>query len=453
MLREFIYIISLANKLMNRTKTYVFIVLITLACSPQRMIDSSHRNRPDWVFGVQRSYLIGHGTGRDVAEARGSALNNIKAQIAQAVFSEIQSSKHYNIREVQSGKTFELIISFVSETVSKTNGGFITRGVSLSDASDYYYEIVRDRNTRRETVRYSVKYPFSRMELDSYLREWERRQLMLIEQRDEIAARIGRHESIEEIIADIYKLVQIREMLEGENAVEAAFIVSDMYSYINSVRLEVFEEGYGFLRFGLIYGDNELKAGVRPRVSAEGVVIESLFQRDGHWIATYRENQDLNSEGRRPSLNFVFAYRTWKLKHTYQLTPNVDINILSPMLFNAKRVSFFGARVRSFDYMIKTEVLGLGGVVLERIMMHPVKISGANRESLATITLDFANGINMRSGSRYHTLRFETDLVRKDFSIKDNSRIIVSGSLFYREVITGEHRTLNFRGIELRTDW
>ena len=452
MFRDF-NIYCFATHLMSRTKPYLVLVLITLACSPQRMIDSSHRKRPDWVYGVQRGFLIGNGTGRDINEARASALNNIKSQIAQAVFSEIQSSKHYNIREVQSGKTFELITSFVSETVSTTNEGFVTRGVSLSDASDYYYEVVRDRDTRSEIVRYSVKYPFSRMELDSYLREWEGRQLMLIEQRDEIAARIDQHESIEDIIADIYKLVQIKELLVGENAVEAAFIVSDMYSYLNSVRLEVFEEDYGFLSFGLIYRDNEIKTGVRPRVSAEGVVIESLFQRDGHWIATYREDQDLNSEGRMPSVNFVFAYRTWKLEHKYQLTPNVEVSILSPMLFNAKRVSFFGVRVKSFDYMIKTEVLGLGGVVLERIMMHPVKRHGTNRTALPTITFDFANGIYTFSGSRYHTLRFETDLIRKDFSVSDNSRIIVSGSLFYREVITGEHKTLNFRGIELRTDW
>ena len=431
----------------------IVLIIVLSACKPQRMVDTSHRNRPDWVFGVQRSFLIGHGTGRDIAEARASALSNIKSQIAQAVFSEIETRKKFNISEVQRGKTFELITSFLSETISTTNRGIVTRGVSLSDANDYYYEIVRDRDTRRETVRYAVKYPFSRMELESYLREWERRQQALIDQKNEIAARSGNYESVEEIFADIIRLMQLRELMVGEHSLSVEFLASDIYRYINAIRVEVFEEGPDYLLFGLKSGDDIVKTSARPRISAEGLIIGSIYQKDNQWRVNFREDESISGRAMRPELTILFTYRTWKLEYTHLISPEIEISIISPMIFHASRFSFFGNKIRVMDYIIKTEVAGLGGVVLERVMMNPVRFVGNQRWELQPITLDFRGGNLVRSGSNYDRMSFETDLGRNDFSTVGNAGIIVTGSLFYREVISGERKTLEFRGIELKTDW
>lgn len=58
------------------------------------------------------------------------------------------------------------------------------------------------------------------------------------------------------------------------------------------------------------------------------------------------------------------------------------------MIFNGTRFSFFGTKVRAIDYIIKTEVTGMGGVVLERIMMHPVRLEGDRQSLLQPLTFD-----------------------------------------------------------------
>ena len=428
-------------------------LIILTACKAQRMIDASHRSRPDWVYGVQRGFLIGNGAGRDINEARAGALNNIKSQIAQAVFSEIQSRKQFNISEVQRGKAFELITSFLSETISTTNHGIVTRGVSLSDANDFYYEVVKDRETRRETVKYSVKYPFSRMEMESYLREWDRRQQSLVEQKNEIAARVGNHESIEQIFSDVIRLLQLKELLVGEHSLSVDFLITDIYSYMNGIRVEIFEEGPGYIYFGLLNGDDIVKTSVRPRITPDGVIVEGVHQTDNRWRVTYREDEHITGQGIRPQMTFLFTYRTWKLEYTHLLSPEIELSIISPMIFHGTRFSFFGTKVRAIDYIIKTEVTGMGGVVLERIMMHPVKLEGYRRLLIQPLTFDLGKDNLVRSGNDYKRMSFETDLSRNEYSTGGNSGIIVNGSLYYRELITGERKTLEFSGIELRTDW
>lgn len=423
------------------------------SCKPQRIIESSQRHRPDWVFGMERGYIIGRGTDNNISAAQSRAMMDIRRQISEAIYNELVSRSRLTTREIRNDNTFKIISGFTSEVVSITRDGMSINGISPGNASDYFYEMRYDRKTGRTQALYAIKYPFSRFELERLFAEWNKRQHKLLAEKQEIRNKLGKHESIEDLFSDVYKLLLIQEELIPEHRIKVDILLADIYNYLNSLEFKIIEETDSHIKFSLQNHDGSIKFHTRPVISSDDLLIESIFMQDEYWVVKFREQPKNGSLVRIPQIQILLTMGNWELRQSHTLNPEVELNLISPIELKALRFSFWGSEVRVYECSIQTQLDGLGEVILERLIIHPVKTLNSKRYELPAIHIEFTDGLRVGKGRSFCSFKISQALNRMDYSSNDGSRTAVRGTVYYRERLTGERKTKNFSGIQLTTNW
>ena len=429
------------------------IMALLVSCRLEKVVDSATKRQPDWVNGIQRGFIVGYGTGTNVDCARNAAMIDVRAKIADAVVNEIRSQKELFTTEVIKDNAYSLVSTFLKEITATTGIGIVAKGVSISNARDYYYEARRDRQSGKITVTYYIQYPFSFFELNDLVNEWQSRQQGLIEQKEEVAGRLGRHATIEELIGDIHLLMQLRESLVENSGVPVESVLAGLYNSLHTVIVHVIDEGLGFVRYKLLMNGNPIRINLPPVVHSDYVRVERVYQDNNHWVVIYSDNELTKESGSRPDIHICFRYRKWELCHTHYLDPGVDVQLEPHIVFHAKQFSFWRTYVNIFECMFQINVTGLGGVTVERIILYPKKVTYNSREVLPALSINFEPGLTSANGKNLHVINVSQRLSRNNWSLTGRDRIYVQGLLFYRENITGLRYSLNFSHIEVQTDW
>ena len=442
-----------SNTLIGKFLLLFAISFIVGSCSTQRIVDSTSNKRPDWVYGIQRGYITGYGIDTSIEAAQNKAIIDIRAKITEAIVSEIQSRKQLSTSEMTNNNTYHIVSTFLKETISTSDRGIITRGVSISNASDYYYEVTRDRQSGETYARYYIQYPFSFSEMNQLMAEWENRQNRLIAQKDEIAARISNHQTVEELVDDIYRIIQIGELLVYDSGASIEMIMAGLYSSLNGIQPEITEEKDGLVKFLLKTNGKEIRTNMRPWVEARNALVKSVYQEHNGWTIEFGDSHNNLKSDNLPQLHIQISYRNWKLKYTHNIDPHVEIEFLSPIFFQVKQFSFWNTHVNVFDCILQTSVSGLGGVTLEKIILKPQRIVGWELEDLPALSIELGQGIHVRSGESMHNIEVRHRLHKNTWSQNSNYPIRVKGTIFYRETYTGARKSKTFSGGEIKTNW
>ena len=256
--------------------------------------------QPDWIYAVSKDFIVGYGSGKDIAEARNAALNDIKSFIVKSL-----------------GETGNVVeINFVSNTATGRNNAesqetYLMKNqfeskykpvinISTDRFEDYYYE----KNT------YSSKY-FIKYRLDT--RELERI-------RNEYNASVHRGNlAAQKIHRTVDSLITFTNDLQLESIIERYNTISDYYygnkldqrdslkllrglqniqAFFNTVQIRILEHDQGnFIRFGLFNGQIQVRTRIKPSIVSTGITEESLSIQDEIWDLSYKTIEDLQSDG------------------------------------------------------------------------------------------------------------------------------------------------------------
>ncbi len=142
------------------------LLLCPLLGTAQKVEEKSHKSKPAWVNGAEMGYLVVSAEASDIESAKTMILGQLKAQVAGSVASRVLSESTIRTRETsindaqrQRSEEYESYI-----TTKAANIPFINE-ISLSKASDYYWEKIYDKKSKSSIYHYHVKYPFSDLEL------------------------------------------------------------------------------------------------------------------------------------------------------------------------------------------------------------------------------------------------------------------------------------------------
>lgn len=124
----------------------VLLLSVSFAISAQaqkqdyKVVDASAKRMPEWVNAVERDYLNVTATAGDIEEAKAAVIENVKKQIAQSIATRIVAESNLSTSAIQTGDSFNKTQSLESSILSRTAKLPFIGEISLSKASDYYWE-------------------------------------------------------------------------------------------------------------------------------------------------------------------------------------------------------------------------------------------------------------------------------------------------------------------------
>ncbi|HCS86978.1 MAG TPA: hypothetical protein DIW30_00620 [Bacteroidales bacterium] len=126
----------------------------------EKVVDRSARHAPDWLYGMQKNYIITTSEGSTIDIARDLAMQSVKERILTAVAEHVESEAQTSLTETTHNGDIETLTIFSKQIASHSAYIPFLNDVSEAHAEDYYWEkIQKDKNTFY--YRYNIKYPFS----------------------------------------------------------------------------------------------------------------------------------------------------------------------------------------------------------------------------------------------------------------------------------------------------
>ncbi len=229
-------------------------LLLLTSCASERVVKRSSRNQPNWVYGMQSGYFISTGAGQSYEEAQTNAITNLKDMIIKSIAvqviskSEAQTNERINEEFSDYLSTYENNIEVYSEYFKPL------KGVSASKVEDFYWEMVKTQDGKE--VRYHIKYPFSNVQLQSLITDFEALNAEMELKLQAIEENGDNYTSLEMIIDDIRKVENLMSMLPRSKRQRALRKIEELEAVLDDISFIVLDDSSGYLSYELrLYGE------------------------------------------------------------------------------------------------------------------------------------------------------------------------------------------------------
>jgi len=281
---------------------------------------TSGSQAPSWIYAVSKDFVVGMGYGRDIMEAKSSALNDIKAFITKSLG--------------ETGSVFE--VNFVQNSISGRNTSssqddYMMKyyfeneyqpviNISIDRFDDYYYEYSGDQ------ARYYIKYDINDAELQQIKDEFRK---SLQKEKDQ---GIRTKKSVDSL-ASFQGLVSIESLIERYNSItdflfeynlgksDSLLLIRglrNLKGFLDAVEIKVIKHNHGTnLQFGLYSGQTQVHTDYHPEINLAALDYEDMILQDGVW--------DLRYSITKGEENFYSIEIIFDLPYD-RLTSNVQVN-------------------------------------------------------------------------------------------------------------------------------
>jgi hypothetical protein len=248
----------LMKKLISLTLLLLLFFIGFLSCSLPRAVEVSEKKRPSWVYGLNNGYVIVEGVGPSFENAQNDALKKLKERIVNSVAVNISSEMNILINET----VIDNMSKYREDTQLKTNitTDFFNslKGISLSKSEAFYWEKQKYPN-KITKVHYHIMYPFTEMELNNLIKEWEQTDRAFTLELEALRKSVEACNSVPDLKTLRSKTIALEEIFTGTRKTEASIIKSEIEQLLNNLRFEVQKHGRGRLVLKLLSTDRYFK--------------------------------------------------------------------------------------------------------------------------------------------------------------------------------------------------
>ncbi|MGN1197308.1 MAG: carboxypeptidase regulatory-like domain-containing protein [Acetatifactor sp.] len=260
---------------MKKIISILLILSISLALTAQntyKVLESSSKKAPKWIYGVEKDYLNVSATGESIEEAKDEILANIKRQITQSIATRVVSESNVktNVNQSSSGD-FSKNTSLENSIMSKTAKLPFIGEISLSKASDYYWEKRQDKKTKKIEYFYAVKYPFSEFEMKKLLLDYELHDKSLTEKLETFEAEGEEFSTVEEIGSKIVSVTAFLEEFipEDPRYARCEALIKRYNNCYSSIVLDCQQTKKGTIVATLLLSGNVITTSQKPSIKSK----------------------------------------------------------------------------------------------------------------------------------------------------------------------------------------
>lgn len=283
---------------MNIMKYIRLLTVVCLSCSlygvadaaqPIKVLDRSASKAPVWLDRTQEEYVITSAIADDLDAARNQCLDNVRTKIIESVAQNVQFGTESRIAQSagNSGIT-DFTDQFTSVLKTQSANIPFIRGISVSKIEDSYWEKRMDKETKKVTYLYAIKYPFPRIELKKMTREFEQRDREMVARYNALEKGIDSVASLEQIDRAIEDLKPLITYFFDDVRKQAAISLQANYRKLyDQVVIETAEEKNeeAFLVFRL--NGRPIKVSQQPKAKSECATQIACHMEDSGCRVTY----------------------------------------------------------------------------------------------------------------------------------------------------------------------
>ncbi len=276
---------------MNPLKIVCSVFLLSLifaSCKRDRLVDSSVKGRPVWVYGIEPNAIIVEASGRSHDEAREKAFTAVKESIVNSVAVNVNSTVQLEVSE----KVMNNVRQFRENTQVNTtvSSAFLSslRGVHINKASDWYWEQRRTPEKVRYVV-YHIKYPFSQEELSAYIAEWEALDQELNSELQKLNSRAEQTQNISELEVLCTEAERLTEIFKEPRRSLAANTATRIRQKMADTRLEVIEHQRGEILVALRSNGDRMRLAepLRFQSPCASIIDQRFIEEEAFYLVHY----------------------------------------------------------------------------------------------------------------------------------------------------------------------
>ena len=370
----------------------IIVALVVVAgmfssCKLPRVVEKSEKHRPDWVYGINKDYVIIEGVGSTWDEAQENALAKLKERIVSSVAVNISSEMNMQVTET----VFDNMSKYSENTELSTNisSDFLNslKGISLNKVDEFYWEkqLLKDK---KQMIHYHIKYPFSSRELDDLIREWERTDKGFTAELDALGGRVDNTVNVDELYRLHSKAIALKEIFTGPRKTRASILESEITQHINNLKFEVQKHDRGQLILKLLSTDRYFEMNSDIIFEAQCAVMQDAKLIDDDFAIEINYDGDFCYSKDKAEFNIQQTYGGRSVLSNYlvpagensvRLTVNNPIRVQSPSAYSHDQKWYIPIRVFTDKAFVVKKV--------ELVVTHNSKINirqaigGSDKES------------------------------------------------------------------------
>jgi hypothetical protein len=242
------------RKLHIKITYLILIVLVVSSCSLPRTVEKSEKERPDWVYGISKGYMIVEGVGYTWEDAQDNALKKLKERIVNSIAVNVNSEMNVEISETVIDNMSRYNENVDVKTNISTDFLNSLKGISLNKSKAFYWEKQKHPDKTKK-IHYHIMYPFSERELNELIMEWEKMDKGFTEELDNLEQNLDNCNSVSEMNLLYQKAESLEEIFTNARKTRASLIKSEITQLLENLKFEVQTHERGRLVLKLLSSD------------------------------------------------------------------------------------------------------------------------------------------------------------------------------------------------------
>lgn len=394
-------------------------------------IESSQRKAPKWINSLEKDYIIIVGTGSSVDKAQEDALIRIKEHIIRAVAENVQFESKMTRKEDMFNNISSYAENYESTTKSQSTDVSFVKGISLSKAEEFYWEVRQDKSTKTTIAHYHVKYPFADTELKKLVMAFEKIDRELTKQLNTIIDEIPMMTSIERMEGAIKELEQLKERFIDPRQDQAATGISRITARLKSIVVFPETNNLGEIVYSLRIGEQIVTGSKKPSVLVPNkcATITNIEPTESGWKILYDPQYCYDDPNNMVTVKHTIRFNNLKHDFHFDINDNkVEVFMHSDIMMNGTVEGDVATNVK-IKFIVTTKYDS--PFVIDQIVLKYDRIS----------PISFDNINKSFSGKGDHELELTVD---KDLPVAEYSSSkspMVNGMIYYSSKKSGEKFT------------
>jgi hypothetical protein len=292
--------------MMKSTIKYIAVLLmlaVTLPAMAQKdkVVEASRKERPSWIGTFNQSSITVTEVGTELSKVSEKALSSIYQHIINSIAVNITSNEKLLSKSVSYDNIHSVMSDYTSVLMSEAAKIPFISNISLTNATDIYWEKIYSRKDNSYRYEYSVQYPFDDITRRNLVAEF-----VAIDnaKMNELKALKGELNTITDLDG-IGRAVNALDALHSyffdstrRNETEALKL--NYLALYSQIRIEIESEKCGECIFALRLGNRNVTTSVSARLRSTSALNMSVSPIEGNryvlrYDPTYASTRDLNT--------------------------------------------------------------------------------------------------------------------------------------------------------------
>lgn len=352
----------------------VFCLYLSLSLSAQYKTVKKSGSTPKWINGLELNYIIVSGSGETIELAKYEAINRLKENIIKSIADNVRSESKISKSEINNEDIYENFTNTISSISGKID--FLS-GLSVNKIEDFYWEKIKDKETKKYSFIYHIKYPFSSDELQALIDEYKFKDNELTETLNKLIEEIDSVSTIEEITTNVYTLRSLKKSFIDKREDLTELTIQKYINLVKKADIEEITNETGIFRFAILINGNRINAAQNPQISSNCANITSNTKDVNIWTIKYDAKDCFEDETNYINISFNFPFATLKKKIFFNVGESkFDISINSPVLI--KQEMNEGEKIFKAYIQLKSEypsAFEVESAIIEFENINPIRIN------------------------------------------------------------------------------